>query len=66
MAFTVKEDGVWNKYIDKYGGEPTNDKQVFNLSNNKENRCTKLSYSAAREVFNTNQGKGLKYNDTSV
>ena len=50
MTSTEKEDGVWNKYIDKYGKEPSDASKLLNFSKNKANDCMNLNFSISRKV----------------
>ena len=58
MAATNEENVVWNKYIDKYGKEPTDASKLLNFSKNKNSQCINLNFATAKKVFDRNKGKG--------
>ena len=45
-------DIVWNKYIGKYGKEPSDASKLLNFSKNKANDCINLNFATARKVHN--------------
>ena len=51
------EDIVWNTYIDKHSGEPSNPQQLLNFSK-RESKVATLGFTNARKLFERNNGKG--------
>ena len=50
MTSTYLEDAVWNKYIDKYGAEPSGAIKLLNFSKNKANDCMNLNFTTSNKV----------------